>query len=40
VICLSRQLCEVNFFHHEHSRQLNRVFSGIFDDTGGVEDSL
>jgi len=30
----------VNFFGHETSGQRNGVFSGIVDDTGGVEYSL
>jgi len=37
VICLSRQMSEVNFFQHENSGQRNGVFSGIVDDGGGVE---
>jgi len=40
MICLSRQLSEVNFFRHENSGQRNGIFSSIVDDTGGVEYSM
>jgi len=40
LICLSRQLSEVNFFRHDNSGQRNGLFSGIVDDMGGVEYSL
>jgi len=32
VICLSRQLSEVNFFRHENLGQREVVFSGIVDE--------
>jgi len=37
LICLSRQLSEVNFFRHENSGQCKGVVSGIVDITRGVE---
>jgi len=37
MICLSRQLSEVNIFWHENLRQLNRVFSGIVNDMRELE---
>jgi hypothetical protein len=40
VICLSHQLPEVNIFQDENSGQWNGVFSGIVDDTGGVDYSI
>jgi len=40
LICLSRQLSEVNIFRHENSGQQNGVFSGIVDDKRGVEYTL
>jgi hypothetical protein len=40
MICLSRQLSEVNLFQYENSGQWKWVFSGIVDDTGGVEYTL
>jgi len=40
LICLSRQLSEVNFFQHENLGQQKGVFSGIVDDTRGVEYAL
>jgi len=40
LICLSRQLSEVNFFWHGNSGQRNGVISVIVDNTGGVEYSL
>jgi hypothetical protein len=33
-------MSEVNFFWHENPGQGNGVYSGIVDDTGGVEYSL
>jgi len=40
LIFLSHQLSEVNFFQHENSGERKGVFSGIVDDTRGVEYSL
>ena len=40
MICLSRQLSEVNFIRHENSGEWKRVFPGIVDDTQGAEYTL
>jgi len=39
-MCLSLQLSELTFFQNENSGQWKGVFSGIVDDTRGVEYSL
>ena len=40
MICLSHQLSEVNFFWHENLGQRKGFFSGIVEDTRGVEYSV
>jgi len=40
MICISRQLSEVNIFRHENSGQQHGVFSAIVDDTRGAEYTL
>ena len=40
LICLVRQLSEVDLFQHENSEQKKGVFAGIVDDTRSVEFTL